>query len=118
LLTEKSGILNWLIERALRWRREGLNVPADITDATDEYQGEMDVIGNFLKERCVQKPGAAIRARELFQVYQDWCDVKTKSWAGKVRPAVVVWRRGRQDAARQGKKRKLGRLRYFLLLGP
>jgi putative DNA primase/helicase len=71
---EKSGILNWLIEGALRWKREGLNVPALITNATDEYRGEMDVIGNFLQERCVQKPGAAIRARELFQVYQDWCD--------------------------------------------
>jgi putative DNA primase/helicase len=74
LLTEKSGILNWLIEGALRWKHEGLNVPVVITNATDEYRGEMDVIGNFLKERCIQRPGAAIRARELFQVYQDWCE--------------------------------------------
>jgi putative DNA primase/helicase len=74
LLTEKSGILNWLIEGVLHWQREGLNVPAIITNATDEYRGEMDVIGNFIRERCVQRPGAAIRARELFQVYQDWCD--------------------------------------------
>jgi putative DNA primase/helicase len=74
LLTEKSGILNWLIEGALRWKQEGLNVPAVITNATDEYRGEMDVIGNFLKECCVQRPGVAIRARELFQAYQDWCD--------------------------------------------
>jgi putative DNA primase/helicase len=51
-----------------------LNVPVIITNATDEYRGEMDVIGNFIRERCVQRPGAAIRARELFQVYQDWCD--------------------------------------------
>jgi putative DNA primase/helicase len=74
LLTEKSGILNWLIEGALRWKREGMKVPAVITNATDEYRGEMDVIGNFIKERCVQRPGAAVRARELFQVYQGWCD--------------------------------------------
>jgi putative DNA primase/helicase len=58
----------------LRWKREGLNVPALITNATDEYRGEMDVIGNFIRERCVHKPGAAIRARELFRVYQDWCE--------------------------------------------
>ena len=39
LLAEKSGILNWLIEGLLRWRREGLAVPAVITNATDEYRG-------------------------------------------------------------------------------
>jgi putative DNA primase/helicase len=73
-LTEKSGILNRLIEGVLCWKQEGLKVPAIITSATDEYRGEMDVIGNFLKECCVQRPGVTIRARELFQVYQDWCD--------------------------------------------
>jgi len=74
LLTEKSGILNWLIEGMLRWRKDGLNTPPVILNATDEYRGEMDVIGNFIKERCVQKQGIMVRARELFQAYQDWCD--------------------------------------------
>jgi putative DNA primase/helicase len=45
-----------------------------VLNATDEYRGEMDVIGNFIRERCVQKPGAVIRARELFHAYQEWCD--------------------------------------------
>jgi len=74
LLEEKSGILNWLIEGMLRWQKEGLNTPPIILNATDEYRGEMDVIGNFIKERCVQKQGLMVRARELFQAYQDWCD--------------------------------------------
>jgi hypothetical protein len=59
---------------------------------------------------------------------------KPKSRAGRVRPivavwrcggvavwrcgGVAVWRRGRQDAALNRKKRKHGRLRFFLLLGP
>ena len=34
----------------------------------------MDVIGNFLKERCVVKAGASIRIRELYKAYSDWCD--------------------------------------------
>jgi putative DNA primase/helicase len=34
----------------------------------------MDVIGNFIRERCVQGAGCTIRARELFKCYQDWCD--------------------------------------------
>jgi putative DNA primase/helicase len=74
LLEEKSGILNWLIEGVLRWRKEGLNTPSVVLNATDEYRGEMDVIGNFIREQCVQKPEMSIRARELFHAYQDWCD--------------------------------------------
>jgi putative DNA primase/helicase len=74
LMEEGPGILNWLLEGARRWCAEGLNTPAAITSATDEYRGEMDVIGNFIKERCLQGPGCAIRARELFKCYQDWCE--------------------------------------------
>jgi putative DNA primase/helicase len=71
---EASGILNWLLEGAARWKRERLKVPPAILNATDEYRGEMDVIGNFLKECCIQKPGVSIRIRELFKAYQDWCE--------------------------------------------
>jgi len=34
----------------------------------------MDVIGNFLKERCVQGKDRSIRIRELYKAYTDWCD--------------------------------------------
>jgi putative DNA primase/helicase len=74
LMQEGPGILNWLIEGARRWCNEGLKTPPIIIRATDEYRAEMDVIGNFLKERCVKEDDSAIRARELFKVYQDWCD--------------------------------------------
>jgi putative DNA primase/helicase len=73
LLREASGILNWLVEGAMRWKRERLVTPELITSATDEYRGEMDVIGNFIKEVCVQYPPASVRVRELFKAYQDWC---------------------------------------------
>jgi putative DNA primase/helicase len=74
LMKEGPGILNWLLEGAQQWYAEGLQTPAIIIDATDEYRSEMDVIGNFIKERCIQGPGCSIRARELFRVYQDWCE--------------------------------------------
>jgi putative DNA primase/helicase len=74
LRTEASGILNWLLEGTARWRKDGLKTPAAILNATDEYRGEMDVMGNFLKERCVQRPEVSIRIRELFKAYQDWCE--------------------------------------------
>jgi putative DNA primase/helicase len=74
LLAEKSGILNWLLMGVLRWQKGGLNTPKIVLHATDEYRGEMDVIGNFIQERCIQKEGVSIRARELFKVYSEWCD--------------------------------------------
>jgi putative DNA primase/helicase len=73
LREEGPGILNWLLEGTARWKREQLKAPAAILNATDEYRGEMDVIGNFLKECCIQKPEVSIRIRELFKAYQDWC---------------------------------------------
>ena len=74
LRQEASGILNWLLEGAARWKRERLQAPAVILNATDEYRGEMDVIGTFLKERCREDFNLTIRIRELYKAYSDWCD--------------------------------------------
>jgi putative DNA primase/helicase len=74
LKAEASGILNWLLEGTARWKVERLKAPPDILNATAEYRGEMDVIGNFIKECCIQKPGLTIRIRELFKAYQEWCE--------------------------------------------
>jgi putative DNA primase/helicase len=74
LRAEASGILNWLLEGVQKWLEKGLAPPNIVSDATDEYRAEMDVIGNFIKERCVQNPADSIKARELFKNYQDWCD--------------------------------------------
>jgi putative DNA primase/helicase len=74
LLREGPGILNWLIEGVKRWFAEGLAEPMAIRNATEEYRDEMDVLGSFIKECCIQGPGASIRARELFRAYQEWCE--------------------------------------------
>jgi putative DNA primase/helicase len=74
LMQESSGILNWLLEGAKRWCKEGLKTPKVIIHATDEYRAEMDIIGGFIKERCMQGEGYSIRARELFKCYQEWCN--------------------------------------------
>jgi putative DNA primase/helicase len=55
------------------WERfsmsKGLKAPDAIINATDEYRAEMDVIGNFLKERYVQGKDYSIRIRELYKAY-------------------------------------------------
>ena len=78
LREETSGILNWLLEGIALWKREGLKAPKAVLLATDEYRGEMDVIGNFLKDNCVQQKDLTIRIRELYKAYTDWCDVNNE----------------------------------------
>ena len=74
LRLEGPGILNWLIEGARRWYAEGLKTPNIIIKATDEYRSEMDIMGNFIRERCIQQAGLSIKARELFKCYEEWCE--------------------------------------------
>jgi putative DNA primase/helicase len=74
LKAEASGILNWLLEGMLRWKKERLQIPKSIQNATEDYRGEMDVIGNFVIECCILDVRFSIRVRELFKAYQDWCN--------------------------------------------
>lgn len=54
LLSEKSGILNWMLEGLRAWHREGLgNVPEAVRQETDEYFALNDNVGEFLNE-CVE----------------------------------------------------------------
>jgi len=74
LREEASGILNWLLEGIANWKQERLKTPKAILFATDEYRGEMDVIGNFITEKCDQKKEMAILLKKLYKAYSDWCE--------------------------------------------
>jgi len=74
LREETSGILNWLLEGAANWKQERLKTPKAVLFATDEYRGEMDVIGNFIKEKCKQKNDLTISIKKLYKAYSDWCE--------------------------------------------
>jgi putative DNA primase/helicase len=74
LREEASGILNWLLEGIANWKQERLKTPKAVLFATDEYREEMDVIGNFITEKCDQKKEMAILLKKLYKAYSDWCE--------------------------------------------
>jgi len=74
LREEASGILNWLLEGIANWKQERLRTPKAVLFATDEYREEMDVIGNFITEKCGQKKDMAIQLKKLYKAYSDWCE--------------------------------------------
>lgn len=71
---ELPGILAWAVEGCLRWRRDGMSEPEEIMAATREYRQEMDVLGDFLAERCVTHSRAEVGAGALYDAYKGWCD--------------------------------------------
>ena len=74
LMAEAPGILAWVVRGCLEWHRDGLKPPEAVKAATQAYREEMDVLGAFIEERCVMKPGISIRAKALYENYRVWCD--------------------------------------------
>lgn len=72
LVAEAPGILNWLLEGALTYLREGLQIPSEVRVATQEYRDEMDVVGSFMQACVITIPGAIVTAREMYQAYVSW----------------------------------------------
>ncbi len=70
---EYPAILQWMIEGADWWIREGLAPPASITKATEEYFKEEDVIGLWFAECCEAAPGATAERKKLYHSYDAWC---------------------------------------------
>ena len=49
LLPELPGILNWIIEGAVAWQREGLQEPGAVLQASAHYRHEQDQVMQFLE---------------------------------------------------------------------
>jgi putative DNA primase/helicase len=75
LRAEASGILNWAIKGGLMWREEGLQDCQEVQAATAEYRSEMDVIGAWIADRCVQHPNSEGRAGLLYEDFKGWADL-------------------------------------------
>ena len=71
---ESVGILNWAVDGALKWQREGLEPPESVKQASKEYRDEMDVLELFVSDCCDKGPDYQAPAGELFKRYQAWAD--------------------------------------------
>jgi putative DNA primase/helicase len=73
LRQELPGILTWAVQGCLEWQARGLDEPSEVTDATCAYRDEQDVLGGFIRDRCVVQPWAKVLARDLYRAYTEWC---------------------------------------------
>ena len=79
---ELEGILRWLVEGCLEWQRDGLNPPLRVIQDTDEYRGDVDILGRFLSEDCIHLPGGRVQCAELYEHYEKWAKANgLKPWS-------------------------------------
>ena len=74
LKAEAPGILRKMVEGCLAWQKHGLQPPAKVTLATDEYREEMDVLADFMEERCFRGEQHTVGQKDLYLAYADWCE--------------------------------------------
>ena len=72
LAAEKSGILNWMLAGLAAYYREGLDTPPQVKAATNAYQADSDVLGQFLDERYVKDDTGQTGGGDFYQSYSSW----------------------------------------------
>jgi putative DNA primase/helicase len=108
LKAEWGGILQWLVEGCLAWQRTGLQAPATVRAATDEYLTSEDVLQSWLDERCDQAAGHWASRQELFMSWQRWAE-QAREFVGTQKQFLDAMR---QHGFEEGKD-KTGKHRGF-----
>jgi len=74
LKAEAPGILNKLVEGCLAWQKGGLTPPRKVRIATDAYREEMDVLAEYMEDRCVLGKHKSVAKKQLYLDYAEWCE--------------------------------------------
>lgn len=75
LRTEWPGILQWMIEGAVRWHAEGLGKSRAVDEATREYFETEDTLLAWIEDRCQCDKRHETQATRLFASWKAWCEL-------------------------------------------
>ncbi|MFT0892940.1 phage/plasmid primase, P4 family [Pseudochelatococcus sp. G4_1912] len=81
MLAEAPGILNWAIEGALRFLRDGLRDPPNVTALTAAHREDLDPVGAFLTACVRTREGSEVQARSMFEAFVSYCEANAiRAW--------------------------------------
>jgi len=72
LLTEASGIFNWLLDGLKDWQANDHWVAPEVLAATEQYRLEEDALAEYLAERCEFGARYVINVADLYDDYSQW----------------------------------------------
>lgn len=74
LRDEAEGILAWAVQGAQEWYEHGLQEPASVQAATQDYRESEDRLQEFLTARCIQEAGARVAPMAVRRAYAEWAE--------------------------------------------
>ena len=118
LRAEWPGILQWAIDGCLIWQQfDGLEPPAAVRDATEEYLASQDLIAQWRDECCVSGAGLSAPRTALFASWKSWAEAAGEP-PGKMAEFYEVLGRDFQPARETRDGGPVGKgTRLFLCLG-
>jgi putative DNA primase/helicase len=105
---EWGGILQWAVDGCVEWQRTGLNPPAAVIDATNNYLTAEDTVGKWIDECCVVDPSYKTRTSDLFTSWTRWADAAREYVGSQKRLSQALIDRGFKNGAQQ---RRTGHVR-------
>ncbi|HUZ53631.1 MAG TPA: phage/plasmid primase, P4 family [Streptosporangiaceae bacterium] len=94
LALELDAVLAWLAEGYRDWHARGLADPDAVTQATDAYRAESDVLSRFVADRCLTGPHFRIRSSELFAAWSRWCGAEGEEPGTQTGFSIALVNRG------------------------
>ena len=68
-----SDVLNWCLEGYRMFKAEGLEPPKEVTDSTEQYREESDLVMMFAAQRLKKEAGKELSASAAYREYKNWC---------------------------------------------
>jgi putative DNA primase/helicase len=108
LIQEADGILNWIIQGAVKWYQDGLSICPTIKQESTEYRTESDLLGHYLGEKIEFNSAARTLEGDIYFNYQNWCRASGTNPLSKIRFTQKLKERGVRQKPSNGKGYYLG----------
>jgi len=74
LLEQLPAVLAWCVQGALDYQRQGLAMPAQVTEAISEYKTDMDLLSTFIAEACEVGHSRRASLSQLWAAWRQWAE--------------------------------------------
>jgi putative DNA primase/helicase len=105
LKNEAAGILAWMVRGCLAWQADGLKTPKVVTEATEAYRKDQDVIETFLSEHCVGSPSSPdfkVKAGVLYARYKAWAEESGMRYDSLTKFGHAIQKKGYEKSISNG----------------